>query len=206
MNYSNQYNTKIYGYIYTENQVPYEDLNLLMSCNISQRDIYIDTNDRTSLKALRDVILSCGDTLVMRSTDALGSNKKFIKELLRCLYIKGIVVFFLENQELNYNMPIENKLDLLESILIRNENERKRQATIEGMAKMPVNENGIRVSAKTFKEIGRPIVKVPLNFKQIYIRWKNGEISTIDAVKQSGLKRSTFYNRVKEYEEFNNII
>ena len=102
-------------------------------------------------------------------------------------------------------MPIDKKLDLVESILIRNENERKRQATIEGMAKMPVNENGIRVSAKTFKEIGRPIVEVPSNFEEIYTKWKNGEISTIEAVKQSGLKRSTFYNRVKEYEEFNNV-
>ena len=52
-------NNRIYGYIYIKNQneVAYEDINMLMACNIDQRDIYIDNGNRSHLKALRDLIL-----------------------------------------------------------------------------------------------------------------------------------------------------
>ena len=115
--------------------------------------------------------------------------------------MKGIMVYFIENQELNSSKYIEDQMELIEQILISKENARKRQGTINGISQMPVNEYGIRVSTKTNKEIGRPAIKVPDNFEEVYTKWRNGYISTIDAVKMTGLKRSTFYNMVKEYEE-----
>ena len=37
-------------------------------------------------------------------------------------------------------------------------------------------------------------------FKNIYVKWKNGEITATKAMKFLELKRNTFYRRVKEYE------
>ena len=65
---------------------------------------------------------------------------------------------------------------------------------------MPVNENGARYSMKTFNQIGRPKIKIPENFTEVYNKWKDGELSSNEAMEKLGLKRTTFYNMVKEYE------
>ena len=121
-------NNRIYGYIYIKNQneVPYDDINMLMACNIDQRDIYIDSGNRSHLKALRDLILKQGDTLVIRNIEALGSNKRFVLDTIKLLYIKGIMVYFIENQELNSSKYIDDQMELIEQILISKENARKR--------------------------------------------------------------------------------
>ncbi|MGM9532024.1 hypothetical protein [Intestinibacter sp.] len=195
-------NNRIYGYIYLKNQneVPYEDINMFMACNIDQRDIYIDIGNRSHLKALRDLILKQGDTLVIRNIEALGSNKKFILDTIKSLYLKGIMVYFIENQELNSSKYIDDQMELIEQLLISKENARKRQGTINGISQMPVNEYGVRVSPRTDKEIGRPAIKMPDNFIEVYTKWRNNLISTNTAIKELGLKKGTFYNMVKEYE------
>lgn len=195
-------NNRIYGYIYIKNQneVPYKDINMLMACNIDQRDIYFDSGNRSHLKALRDLILKQGDTLVIRNIEALGSNKRFILDTIKLLYMKGIMVYFIENQELNSSKYIDDQMELIEQLLISKENARKRQATINGISQMPVNEYGVRVSTRTDKEIGRPAIKMPDNFIEVYTKWRNNLISTNTAIEQLGLKKGTFYNMVKEYE------
>lgn len=195
-------NNRIYGYIYIKNQneIAYEDINVLLACNIDQRDIYIDSGNRSHLKALRDLILKQGDTLVIRNIEALGSNKRFILDTIKLLYMKGIMVYFIENQELNSSKYIDDQMELIEQLLISKENARKRQATINGISQMPVNEYGVRVSTRTDKEIGRPAIKMPDNFQEVYYRWKNKLVSTNTAIKELGLKKGTFYNMVKEYE------
>lgn len=195
-------NNRIYGYIYIKNQneVPYDDINMLMACNIDQRDIYIDSGNRSHLKALRDLILKQGDTLVIRNIEALGSNKRFILDTIKLLYMKGIMVYFIENQELNSSKYIDDQMELIEQLLISKENARKRQATINGISQMPVNEYGVRVSTRTDKEIGRPAIKMPDNFQDVYYKWKSKLISTNTAINELGLKKGTFYNMVREYE------
>ena len=195
-------NNRIYGYIYLKNQneVPYEDINMLMDCNIDQRDIYFDSGNRSHLKALRDLILKQGDTLVIRNIEVLGSNKRFILDTIKLLYMKGIMVYFIENQELNSSKYIDDQMELIEQLLISKENARKRQGTINGISQMPVNEYGVRVSTRTDKEIGRPAIKMPDNFQDVYYKWKNKLIATNTAINELGLKKGTFYNMVKEYE------
>ena len=195
-------NNRIYGYIYFKNQneVAYEDINMLMACNIDQRDIYIDSGNRGHLKALRDLILKQGDTLVIRNIEVLGSNKRFILDTIKLLYMKGIMVYFIENQELNSSKYIDDQMELIEQLLISKENARKRQGTINGISQMPVNEYGIRVSLRTDKEIGRPAIKMPDNFQDVYYKWKSKLISTNKAIEELGLKKGTFYNMVREYE------
>ena len=198
------YQNRAYGYVYTDREegyIPYEDINIIKRYNIDDRDMYLDRGNREARKVLRDYILVPGDVLVIKNIQALGTNKKFIKEYLRYLYSNSIGVYFIENNELNVNLALEEKMSLIEATLIEIEREKKRQATIVGINNMPVNEYGVKYSIKTSNEIGRPVVQIPKNFGDIYKKWKDKELSSNEAIEQSGLKRTTFYSIVKDYEE-----
>ena len=146
------YQNRAYGYVYTDREegyIPYEDINIIKRYNIDDRDMYLDRGNREALKVLRDYILVPGDVLVIKNIQALGTNKKFIKEYLRYLYSNSIGVYFIENNELNVNLALEEKMSLIEATLIEIEREKKRQATIVGINNMPVNEYGVKYSGCT---------------------------------------------------------
>ena len=48
---------------------------------------------------------------------------------------------------------------------------------------------------------GRPCIPYPENWDKIYHAWKHRQISSADAIKKTGLTRTTFYNKVKAYEQ-----
>lgn len=201
------YGNRVFGYVYTDMEngyIPYEDIEIIKrSFNIIDRDIYLDRGNRSVFKAMLKYILCVGDILVIRNIQSLGTNKKFILKHLEYLYCNRVGIYFIENPELNVNLDINKKLELIRNTLLEIERDKKRKATIAGMNRMPINEYGIKYSERTSKEIGRPTIKIPKNFDDIYITWKNREISSNDAIKQSGLKKSTFYSVVKAYESLN---
>ena len=47
---------------------------------------------------------------------------------------------------------------------------------------------------------GRKKIDFPENFEIIYSKWKHRELTATKAMEVLGLKRNTFYNLVKEYE------
>lgn len=49
--------------------------------------------------------------------------------------------------------------------------------------------------------MGRPMIDFPPNWNQFYSDWKAGTITAVAAMRQLGLKRSTFYRLVKQQEE-----
>lgn len=53
---------------------------------------------------------------------------------------------------------------------------------------MPVNEYGAKYSRKTFNEIGRPVIQIPENFREIYDNWKKGALSSNEAMARIGFK------------------
>ncbi|MFE4706919.1 hypothetical protein ACWGJQ_23205 [Peribacillus simplex] len=53
---------------------------------------------------------------------------------------------------------------------------------------------------------GRPKATVTEEFKQFYDLWKSGEITAVKAMAELGVKKTTFYKLVKDYEkDFNKI-
>lgn len=46
---------------------------------------------------------------------------------------------------------------------------------------------------------GRHKVAFPQGFGDLYVKWKDGEITALDFMKDTGLKKGTFYNLVNEY-------
>lgn len=61
---------------------------------------------------------------------------------------------------------------------------------------------GIESAKKRGVKFGRPKI-IPNNFEDVYNRWVNGDITAVKAMELTGLKKNTFYNRVKEFKAKN---
>lgn len=62
---------------------------------------------------------------------------------------------------------------------------------------------GIAVAKKNGKYLGRPRTPYPKNWEEIYGEWKTGNITAVMAMDNLRLKRSTFYNLVRKWENRN---
>lgn len=137
--------------------------------------------------------LEPGDTLIIKELDRIGRNQNELKREWQYFRDNEISVRVLDLPALNINYDDENIKPLAKMInniifeimswKAENEREtiRKRQA------------EGIAVAKANNIKFGRPKTKIPDNFKEIYLKWKNGEITATQAIKDTGLKRTNFY-------------
>jgi len=56
---------------------------------------------------------------------------------------------------------------------------------------------GIKLALQRGAAFGRPSVDVPKNFTEVTDRWRSGEITAVEAMRQLGLKKTTFYKLVR---------
>lgn len=145
--------------------------------------------------------LEHGDEIVVHALDRLGRNKEMIKEELAWFKEHGVVVRILNvpTTLIEYPAGQEWVMDMVNNILIEvmgafaeqeRENIRKRQA--EGIAAMPVDEHGRKVSKKTGRGFGRQ-EKRPENFAEVYARQQRGEITLKEALELTGIGRTKWY-------------
>lgn len=151
-------------------------------------------------------ILRPGDEVVVHSLDRLGRNKDMIKEELAWFKEHGVVVRILDvpTTLIEYPAGQEWVMDMVNNILIEvlgafaeqeRENIRKRQK--EGIAAMPVDENGRKVSKKTGRGFGRQ-EKRPENFAEVMRKQKSGEITLKEALDLTGIGRTRWYELARE--------
>ena len=60
---------------------------------------------------------------------------------------------------------------------------------------------GIQAAQAKGKHLGRPKAIITPEFEQAYNQWINKEISAVEAMKRSNMSKTTFYRKVKEFEE-----
>jgi len=48
--------------------------------------------------------------------------------------------------------------------------------------------------------MGRPIIQIDEVFENVYKRWRSGEITATKAIELANMSRTTFYRRVKDFE------
>lgn len=58
---------------------------------------------------------------------------------------------------------------------------------------------GIDVALQMGVKFGRPKAKITDDFKNVYGRWKKGELTAVKAMKELDMKKTSFYKLVKEY-------
>ena len=150
-----------------------------------------------------------GDLLVIVSLDRLGRNYTEIRKEWEYITttlkadIKVLDMPLLDTSAATSNLDKRFIADLVLQILSytaekERENIKKRQA--QGIEVMPIVD-GKKVSLKTGRPTGRPNAQLPEGFEKMYHEWKSGTITATAAMEQLGMKRTTFYKLVKQYEK-----
>ena len=60
---------------------------------------------------------------------------------------------------------------------------------------------GIDLALSEGRQYGRPKIEVDDRFKTAYKEWRAGNITAVEAMEKAGMKKNTFYKRVKEFEQ-----
>lgn len=209
---------KIFGYarVSTKEQNLERQLESLKKYGVNEREIIVDkisgkNFNRPGYLNLKNNLLREGDTLVIKELDRLGRDMTMIKEEWNELESKGVNIVVIDTPLLNTVGKTDLEKRLISSIVFEllsymaeKERVKIRQRQAEGIAAMPVNDEGKKVSLKTGKTTGRPTILYPKNWGNVYTSWKDGKITAKKAMELTGLKRTTFYTLVKKYEEMVN--
>jgi DNA invertase Pin-like site-specific DNA recombinase len=163
----------------------------------TEREVVTDKESGKSLErpgyqALKNALLRRGDTLVVKSLDRLSRNKADIKNELQFFKEAGIRVKVLDlpTTMVEYPAGQEWVLDMVNNILVEvlasiaqqeRETIKRRQA------------EGIEAARAQGKQMGRPKAQVPDNWTTVLAAWRAGALTAVEAMKQTGLKKSTFY-------------
>lgn len=176
---------------------------------LSERDLFLEkvsgkNFERDEYKILKRSLRS-GDTLVIKELDRLGRNKEAIKEEIKWFKDNGIILRILDipTTLIDYscydNTMAKAIMEMVNNILIevlgtiaQEERNKIRQRQMEGIQALKNRNNG--------KGIGRPKIEFPLNFKEVYDKWKSKSITGVRAMELLKLKKTTFYKLINEYE------
>lgn len=163
----------------------------------SERDIVTDKEsgkdlNRNGYNALKTAMLRRGDTLVVKSLDRLSRNKADIKNELQYFKENGIRVKVLDLPTTMAEYPAGQEwvLDMVNNILV------EVLASIAQQERETIHQRqseGIAAAKAKGKHLGRPRAQVPDNWDEIIALWRSGDITAVEAMRRTGLKRSTFY-------------
>lgn len=153
--------------------------------------------NRERLQLLLDVVGE-GDLVVIKSIDRLSRNYKECKQLWEEMTSKGADIVVIDMPILDtrqYKDLLGSFIsDLILSVLgyvAEQETEFRYQRQSEG----------IKIAKEQGKHLGRPKAEYPNNFENEYKAWKQGIQTAKTTMENLGLKRTTFYKLVKQYEE-----
>lgn len=167
-----------------------------------ERDIITDKEsgkdlNRNGYTALKTALLRRGDTLVIKSLDRLSRSKTDIKNELQYFKDSGIrlKVLDLPTTLMDYPAGQEWVFDMVNNILI------EVLGAIAEQERITIHQRqaeGIAAAKAKGKRLGRPQAVKPDDWEQVTARWKAGEITAVEAMRQTGVKRSTFYKLVSQ--------
>lgn len=146
-----------------------------------------DTN-RPKLKELLDFIRE-GDIVYISDFSRLARSTKDLLNLIE--FFKNKKVELVSKKESIDTSTPTGKLMLT---MIGAINEFERANLLERQRE------GIAIAKSKGKYKGRKKIDYPLNWEEIYNKYKTREITGTKAMELLGLKRNTFYNLKKEYE------
>lgn len=144
--------------------------------------------ERKELKKLLEFARQ-GDVVIVESISRFARNTKDLLELIEILTNKG-VKFISKKESIDTSTPTGKFLTIIFGSIAELEREYILQRQREG----------IEIAKKEGKYKGRKRIKRD-NFKIVYHQWKNKEINAKKAMKLLNMSKTTFYRRIKEYEE-----
>lgn len=139
--------------------------------------------------------LKPGDVLFIKSIDRLGRNYNMVLDEWRFLTKeKGVDIVVIDMPLLDTRIEGKNLVGkfiadvVLQVLSFVAENER-------AIMKQRQSE-GIKMAKARGVRFGRPSVITPSNFREIVLLYKNKKITSVQAVKMSGLSRGTFFRKL----------
>ena len=197
----------IYGYmrVSTKEQNLDRQMKSLVDFGVPVDNIKFDKEsgkdfNRESYQLLRNEILREGDILVVKELDRLGRNKDKLKKELDYFKSKGVRVKILDipTTLMDIDKGQEWIIDMINNIIIEvlgavaeEERNKIRSRQAEGIA--AAKDKGVK--------FGRPKAEYPKDFIPTYRQWKEGSLKAVEVMRLLGLKKTTFYKLVKQYEE-----
>lgn len=177
-----------------------------IALGIQERFIFTDKAsgknfDRPQYQAMRNMIRA-GDIVYIDSLDRLGRDYDgIIKEWKYITRDLQADIVCLDNSELfdsrKFKMMGEiGKLledQLLSTLAYVADVERKKNHIRQ--------REGIAVAKKNGVRLGRPPMLLGKDFVRLYKEWKDGKITAVSAYKELGISGTSFYKKVKTYEE-----
>lgn len=153
------------------------------------------TFNRDGYNALKFVIRE-GDVIIIKELDRLGRDMEQIKKEWREIQDKKVDIVVLDTPILNTT----NKTDLEKSLIANIVFELLAYLAEKERIKIKSRQKeGIDLAKKHGKYTGRkPIDVNEKQFKEVCAKWRGGEITAREAMKQVNLEANTFYRRVKK--------
>ena len=196
---------KVFGYARVSTAHQHEDrqVEALLECGIEDRNIIVDKEsgkdlNRKGYQLLKEGLLRRGDTLIIKSLDRLSRNKADIKKELEHFKNEGIVLKVLDLPTTMMDLPDGNEwvFEMVNNILI------EVLGTIAEQERASIKQRqaeGIAIAKKKGVVFGRPVVVKPDNFDEIMALVDSGQLKAVDAMRELGLKKTTFYCHRRAY-------
>ncbi len=188
-----------YGRVSAADQNLNRQIDSFLQFGVGRQHIFTDKKsgkdfERENYRRLKN-LLKNGDLLVVKSIDRLGRNYDMIIEEWSDITRRiGADIFVMDMPLLDTRVNRENLTGKLISDLVlqilsyvaQKERENIKVRQREGIA--AAKRRGVR--------FGRPVI-VPSDFTVTAAQFKDGSITMEEALKLTGMKKSTFYSRLK---------
>ena len=196
------------GYIRVSDkkQNPDRQIEKMLAIGIEERFIFVDRQSgkdfaRPSYQLMKQVLRE-GDLLYLDALDRLGRDYDGIieewKDMTRNI---GVDIVVLEQESLfdsrrfremgELGKLMEDQFLSLLSYVAEQERNKIRMRQREG----------INIAQRKGGRFGRPRVEITREFQDVVKQWRNGEITTKEAMRISNMKPSTFYRRIGDLKE-----
>ena len=197
---------KRYGYVRVSSKDQNEErqIQAMLEAGVSMERLFIDKQsgkdfDRSEYQTLKRMLKdSPNSLLVILSIDRLGRNyKEILKEWQELTTdckadIKVLDMPLLDTTQYKDLLGTFISDLILQVLSFVAEQERKNIKTRQA--------EGIAVAKAKNVKFGRPVFVAPDNFEEEYKKWKSGNQTAVETIRNTNMKKSTFYKMVKLYE------
>lgn len=178
-------------------------LDAMLQIGIDEQNIYVDKKSVSELdfeqfQRLKRILRE-GDILYISDLNQLGHNKEGLAQEWREITIDiGAHIVVLNMQTIDtttFKQAQEEDIKEIIAQLLTWFAADTRRKIVEAQKR------GLNAARGRGKKVGRRPTEITEQFIEVYERWKAGEITTSEARELTKLKKTTFYNLVKRYEE-----
>ena len=141
--------------------------------------------DRPELRKMLEYVRS-GDILIVESVSRLARSTRDLLSIVDTLREKEVDLIS-QKESIDTSTPQVRFILSIFSALSELERETLLQRQKEG----------IESAKRKGKHMGRPQAKLPENWNEILEQWRAEKIKTVDAIRQSGLSKASFYRKVR---------